>query len=393
MKAAIDIEKVRSETPAAEKLIHLNNAGTSLMPAAAGATMLDYLHQEQNCGGYETEMSRSTELDAFYDHAARLVGCDADEIAFFEGATKAWQQFFYAVPMTKGQRIVTTQTDYGSNFVGYLHRKKRDGVDIDIIECDANGDIDLEQMRRAVDDRTALIAISHIPTGSGLINPARDVGNIARDAGVPYLLDACQSVGQIQVDVSDIGCTALSVTGRKYLRGPRGTGFLYVNRAALSEVRPQSLDQRGVTLHDDSDYTVLPNARCFENYERSMAAMLGLSTSIQYALDLGMESIEQRIRHLGAYLRAALEDCPGATCEDMGSSLGGIVSISIPGVDPEEVRAGLHDHSINVWVSSGAGSLVDFQRRGIHSLIRASVHYFNTEDEIDQLIKVLKNGF
>jgi selenocysteine lyase/cysteine desulfurase len=360
------------------------------MPGPAIDAMLDYLKSEQEIGGYETAMQNADASSDFYIQAANAINASSDEIAYCESASKAWQLFFYSIPFTPGDRIITTQLDYGSNFVGFIQQHNRLGVEVDVVETDSNGDIDLDAMEKAINRRTRLISLSHIPTANGIINPAARVGQLARSAGVPFLLDACQSVGQVNVDVKEIGCTALTATGRKYLRGPRGTGFLYVSSAALGEIEPGWLDQHGVKLLDRGHYELLESARRFENFEVGYAARIGLGEALRYFNRVGPTNVESRVVYLGNYCRERLCGIPQVTLHDNGSLKGGIVMFSLKGWDPPDVRDYLHQHQINVWASSGPGSLIDFQTRGLQSLIRASVHYFNTEEEIDRMATILK---
>lgn len=384
----MDMARIRAETPATESLVHFNNAGASLMAAPAFDSMLDYLRREQAIGGYETAVERLSDTRRFYEEAARLYNCHADEIAFCESDTRAWQNIFYALDLSPGRRIITTQIDYGSHFVSFI-QKAAMGVETVVIPCDGNGDVDLDAMRAALDDRAAVITLSHIPTGGGTIAAAAEVGRIARDAGIPFILDACQSSGQISVDVRKIGCTALTATGRKYLRGPRGTGLLYVARDYLNTLEPAMLDQHGVELLDATHYRLRGGATRFENFEVGYAARVGLGAAIAYANDLGLADIEQRILSLGAYCRERLAAIRGISVHDRGSFLGGIVTFSHADHAPAQIGRFLRDHGVNISVSASAGSLVDFQARGLDSLARASLHYYNTTEEVDRMVALL----
>ena len=385
----IDIEKIRADVPAVDQRVHFNNAGMSLMPQPAYDAMLEYLALEQSIGGYEAAIERAADTRNFYDQAAQLLNCDASDIAFFEGATKAWQAFFYALKFEQGDRIITTTVDYGSNFVGFIQQSKRLGVEVDLVDYDENGDLDLAQLERLFSDRTRLVSLSHIPTANGLINPAERIGQLAREADVPFLLDACQSVGQINVDVGKIGCTALSATGRKYLRGPRGTGLLYVEPDFRRQLEPAMLDQCGVELINKDAYRIVDSCQRFENFEAGFASRIAFGKAIGYANSQGIDNIEQRIIELGQYCRRGLSALTAVHCHDTGKQQGGIVMFSVDQHSPESVRDYLAQHGVTVWVSSGPGGLIDFQKRNFDSLLRASIHYFNTESEIDRMINLL----
>lgn len=384
----IDIERARADTPACARIAHLNNAGSSLMPKPAYDAMIDYLQREQATGGYETAAERASDTARFYQEAARLYGCAPAEIAYCESDTQAWLKFFHSLPFSSGDRIITTQRNYGSHFVSFI-QKAGQGVETMMIGCDANGDLDLHALEKSLDERTRLITMSHIPTGGGTISAAAEAGRIARDAQVPFVLDACQSSGQIPVNVREIGCTAMTATGRKYLRGPRGTGLLYVEREFLERMEPAALDQNGVELRDANRFDLVDGARRFENFEVNHAARVGLGAAIAYANETGIEAIGQRVISLGAACRELLSEIPGLTVHDQGSRLGGIVTFSMTRMHSREIQRYLRAHDVNISVSAGPGSLVDFRARGIESLARASLHYFNTLEEIRKMVGLL----
>ncbi len=384
----IDMERIRIDTPATTRIAHLNNAGASLMPAPAFHAMIDYLQTEQMVGGYEAAMERTADTACFYEQAAQLYGCASDEIAFCESDSQAWLKFFHSLTFVPGDRIVTTQLNYGTHFVSFI-QKARKGVETVVIGCDAHGDIDLHALEKSLDERTRLITLCHIPTSGGTVSPAAKVGQIAREAEVPFVLDACQSSGQIPVNVREIGCTAMTATGRKYLRGPRGTGLLYVKRSFLEELEPFALDQYGVELLDSSHFRLLDDARRFENFEVNHAARVGLEAAMAYANEIGLDHIGERIMSLGNDCREMLKEVPSVTLHDHGRQLGGTVTFSLSGHTPDEIRQYLKAHGVNISVTSGPGGLIDLQARGVESLARASVHYFNTTEEIREMTRLL----
>ncbi len=385
----LDISKIRQQTPGCERIIHFNNAGCALMPDSVSAKVFEYLSQEQEFGGYETELDRKQDLDQFYQSAASLIRCDTDEIAFCDSNTRGWQQFFYSLQLNPGDRIITTRVDYGSNIVAYIQMAKNRGIEIAFIDTDSEGDLDLAHLESLVNEKTKLISISHIPTGCGIVNDAEKVGVIAVDAGIPYLLDACQSAGQLNLEVGKIGCTALSTTGRKYLRGPRGTGFLYVARHYFESAEPMMLEQQGVKLVDSNSYELVDSARMFENFEYHAAGKIGLIAAIDYAREIGLENIEFRISELAKLCRQQLSEIPNVHVHDRGIRQCGIVTFSINGQQPTETRKLLSEKNINIWVSTGPGSLIDFQSRGLDAVARASLHYYNSEKEVDRFCDVV----
>jgi cysteine desulfurase / selenocysteine lyase len=377
-----DIGRARRETPGCERVLHFNNAGAALMPRPVLAAVQNYLTLEAEIGGYEAAEHEDAAIERFYGAAAELLGCEADEIAFVENATRAWDMAFYALPFAVGDRILTARAEYASNVIAFLQVAQRTGAVVDVIPSDETGQVSVDALREMIDDRVKLIAITHVPTNGGLVNPASAVGKVARAAGIPYLLDACQSVGQMPVDVEEIGCDLLSTTGRKYLRGPRGTGFLYVRRELGQRLQPPFLDLHAAAWVAPDRYEVRPDARRFENWETNFAGKVGLATAIDYAREWGMAAIWDRVRSLASRLRAELEEIPGVTVRDIGAEQCGIVTFTIDGIEARRVKQALAKRSMNVVTSTVASTRFDMEARGLNEVVRASVHYYNDEAEI-----------
>ena len=376
----IDIERARRDTPAASQVLHFNNAGAALMPAPVLQAQLRHLQLEAETGGYEAAAAADGRIEAIYDSIARLLNADRAEIALVENATVAWDMAFYSVGFAAGDRILTAEAEYLSNYIAFLQVARRSGAVVEVVPSDDAGELDVEALERMIDRRVKLIAITHVPTNSGLVNPAAAIGCIARAHGILYLLDACQSVGQMPIDVAAIGCDMLSGTGRKYLRGPRGTGFLYVRRVALDRLEPPFLDLQAATWVEPDRYEMRPDARRFENWERNVAGQLGLGAAVDYALGWGLADITGRIEPLAAELRRRLAEIPGVSVRDRGRRRCGIVTFTVEGKPARDIVAALGQRRINCHKSGP--SLLDARARPLPDLVRASVHYYNTEEEV-----------
>lgn len=388
----MDIKKLRADTPACETLIHFNNAGASLMPDPVYNAVINHLALERDVGGYEAARLASDDLSGFYTELAGLLNARSDEIAFTENATRAWDMAFYGLPLKEGDRILTHVSEYASNYLAFLQQAKRRGVEVGLIPSDETGQIDVCALEKMICSRTKLIAITHIPTQSGLINPVEAVGAVARQHGIYYLLDACQSVGQIPVDVKKIGCQMLSGTGRKFLRGPRGTGFLYVSRDMIQDLDPPFIDLLSAKWTGAESYELAPGALRFENWESNVAGRIGLKVAVRYARAVGLEHIGARVIALGQNLRDALSEVSGVTLADQGAQKCGIVTFRHVDETPEQMAARLRDAKINVSVSAEPSALLDLQGRGLKSVLRASMHYFNTPEEIARFCEVVAKG-
>lgn len=383
------LKELRSDTPSCEELLHFNNAGASLMPDPVYDAVTGHLAKEREMGGYEAAADAHKSLERFYTSLATLLRVQPNEIAYVENATRAWDMAFYAYPFQKGDRIVTHASEYVSNYLAFMHMAKHKGVEIDIAPSDGHGQIDLDALPQLITAQTKMLAITHVPTQGGLVNPAIEVGKVAKEHGLIYLLDACQSVGQLDVDASTIGCHILSGTGRKFLRGPRGTGFLYVSQELVDELDPPFIDLRAATWTTESTYELAPGAKRFENWESYIAGRVGLAAAVDYALSIGMPVIEERVTKLGSMLRERLSAIDSVTTHDLGEKKCGIVTFSKNGVDPGDLENQLVQKGINISVTFKTSAQLDLGRRKLSNIARASVHYFNTEDEIDRFCNAI----
>jgi selenocysteine lyase/cysteine desulfurase len=384
-----DVTPFRADTPGTEFVTHFNNAGASLMPRTVVETITRYLGEETRRGGYETAEKHAPELAAVYDGIADLVGADASEIALTDSATRAWDLAFSAMHFSAGDRILTTTSEYASNVIAFLRVAERTGAIVDIAPNRPTGEIDVDALDAMIDGSVRLIAINHVPTNSGLVNPVAAVGKVANAHGVPYLLDACQSVGQMPIDVAEIGCDMLSATSRKFLRGPRGAGFLFVRSSMTDRLDPVMLDLHGARWTAPDRYEMRPDAGRFELWERSPALLLGMGRAAGYAMDIGLDAIWERVRYLSTELRSSLTGAPGVKVHDIGAVKGAIVTFTVAGHEADVIKASLGMQAINVSVVTPYSARFDMEERGLSNLVRASVHYFNTEDEIDRLVAAI----
>jgi len=388
----IDLERVRADTPGVAHVAHLNNAGSALPPRQVLDAVVGYLQRESEIGGYETAAERHDDWEHTYDALARLLGAYRDEIAVVENATRAWDMAFYSFGFAPGDRILTGRAEYASNWIALKQVADRTGAQIEVVPDDEHGQFDVEALEALLDERVKLVSLVHVPTQSGLVNPAADVGRVTHAAGVPLLLDACQSVGQLPLDVNELGCDMLSGTGRKFLRGPRGTGFLYVRRELVERLDPPFLDMHAAQWQPDGTYRVRDDARRFENWETYYAGKVGLGVAADYALEVGVANGWERIRLLAARLRELLQEIDGVTLLDRGAVLGATVTFDVAGVPAEQVKGRLREEKINVSVMEAESAQLDYGARGIAESVRSSVHYYNSEDELERLADAVRRA-
>ncbi len=388
----IDLERVRADTPGVEHVVHLNNAGSSLPPRQVVDAVVDHLRREAEIGGYEAAAEREDRWEHTYDAIAQLIGAQRDEIAVVENATRAWDMAFYAFPFQPGDRILSGHAEYASNWIALRQVADRTGASVEVVPDDEHGQIDVAALERMIDERVKLVSLVHVPMTTGLVNPVAAVGKVTRAAGVPLLLDACQSIGQLPVDVNEIGCDMLSATGRKFLRGPRGTGFLYVRHDLIEQLEPPFLDLHSVEWEADGSYTIRDDARRFENWETYYAGKIGLGVAADYAIALGADEIWARLQQLAARLRDGLATIDGVTVRDQGLTKAAIVTFTVDGVTAIDVQRALAAERINVNVQLNKYAWLDLGERGLDEIVRSSVHYYNTDEEVDLLVDAVRRA-
>ena len=388
---SIDVDRARALTPGCEQVLHLNHAGASLLPQPVLDAMVSHLQLEADTGAYEAADAAAPALARTYAAVAELIGAQPDDIALLDSASRAWAMAVYSLPLAPQDRVLITRAEYGSNAIALLQLQQRTGCQLVLVDDDPHGQIDLDALEVALaEDDTALVSLVHVPTQSGLVNPAAEVGRLCREAGVMLVLDACQSAGQLPLDVEELGCAILTGNGRKFLRGPRGTGFLYMRPELIPLVEPVMLDLHAASWTAPDEFAIRQDARRFEMWERSAAAQIGLGVAVDHALGWGIDAIAERNAGLAAGLRARLADIPGVTVLDRGEKLCAITSFTVEGVDPEEVRLRLRAEQVNVSISTADSAQLDLSNRGLESVVRASVHYVTTDDELDRFASLVR---
>ncbi|MFL3016908.1 MAG: aminotransferase class V-fold PLP-dependent enzyme [Acidimicrobiales bacterium] len=383
------LTQIREDTPGVNEVIHFNNCGSALPPTPVLETVINHLKREASIGGYEAADEAQERLNAVYDSTAKLIGSEPDEIAVIENATRAWDMAVYGYKFSPGDRVLLCRAEYVSNVIALLQLKERHQIEIIVIDDDEYGQIDLVHLEQELAKGAEMVTLTHTPTSGGLINPAESVGTLCNAYNTFFVLDACQSIGQIPINVKEIGCQVLSATSRKYLRGPRGVGFLYVEESALDQIEPPFLDLRAATWTSDMGYEIVDGAKRFENWETNFAGKLGLGAAIDYALDLTVEKTSKRLKTLAEILRSKLASLNQLSIHDQGQDKGGIVTFSIEGLDSEVVSQKLRAQKINTSTTAPGAARFDLDHRGIPTVVRASTHYYNSEEEIDCFVSAV----
>ena len=387
-----DITSLRNDTPGCAHRIHLNNAGAGLMPRPVLEVMQNYLDLESKTGGYEAAADQRKAIAGFYRSAATFLNTRPGNIAWAASATDAYAKALSAIPFHPGDIVLTTDDDYVSNHIAFLFLQKRFGIQVVRAAKLPQGGVDVQSMQELMDRRRPkLVAVTHVPTNSGLVQDVEAIGQICRERELWYLVDACQSAGQLPLDVKKMGCDFLAVTMRKWLRGPRGAGFLYVSdRVIQAGLEPFFPDLSGAEWTDAGHYEPAHNAHLFEYWEKPYALLLGSKAALDYALEIGPDFIENRVQELAGYTRQQLATLPDLRILDRGDRLCGIVTVAVEGWDALRFKIKLHRAGSNSSTQQRGNAIIDFDEKGVEWAWRVSPHYYNTEEEIDQVVEVVQ---
>jgi len=381
-----DMTAVRADTPGCLDRVFLDSAGSSLSPSPVLDVVVAHLRREAEVGGSRAVAERADEVARGYRVFAELLGCQPDEVAFTDSATRSWLSLVDAVPLGKGDRVLISEVEYGSNAIALLRIAERTGAELHRMPSDATGRVDVDALGDVLDERVKLVSLVHVPTNGGLVNPVRAVAERAHAVGALVLLDACQSIGQRPVRVAGLGADLVTGTGRKWLRGPRGTGFLVATAAARKRLRPGLVDNNGGTWTSPDSYTLRPDAGVFELFEHSVAGRLGLIAAADYALAIGLDTIAAEVTARAQHLRAGLAEIPGVVVRDRGVDRCGLVTFTVAGMDVERVRDALLDKGITVSANYACNTRIDMDGRGLAAVVRASAHYFVSTAQLDAFL-------
>ncbi len=386
----IDLEAERALTPGCADQVFLDSAGSSLPTTRTLDAVIGHLRREAEIGGYRAAAERAEDLAALPVALGRLLHCEPDLIALADSATRAWSLFVTALPWQPGDRILICGNEYASNAITLLQRARFDGAVVEVVPTGPDGGVDLGALETMLDERVRLVSLVHVATNSGHVVKIPEIVELAHAVGALVLLDACQSIGQLDLDVVSLGVDALSATGRKWIRAPRGTGFLYVRRVVLADLEPAAADLRGGEWIAPDSYRLRPDAARFELWEHDVAGRLGLKDAVDHLLELGVPEVERTVRERAGELRVSLAQVRGVEIRDVGDDLCGLVTFTVAGSTADQVKAGLLEAGVTVSVSGAGSTLLDMRARGLESVVRASPHYFVSPAQIAEAVAAVE---
>ncbi len=367
------------------KFINFNNAGSSFPSKNVNNSINKFLKYEEKYGGYYASEKFSEKLDTFYENLSILINCKKHQISFLPSTTYALNIFFNSLNFPNNKNIVIFENEYGSNFIYF---KKRE-LNLRVVKIKNNGEICFKDLEKKIDSKTIFISVCHIASQCGEIIDIQKIGKIAKkiNPNIIFIVDACQSVGHIKLDVKKIQCDVLVGSGRKYLRGPRGTGFIFFKDTIKKTLTPSILDMNNTKIKNGK--IDVDRERMFESFESSPALKYGLSKAIEEINQKGMETVESEIKKKSNIFRKRLECFNQIIFYENRRLLSGINTFNIKGFSAKKVYAYLLSKKILCSVSSRETSMMYFGKKNLTDLVRISIHHYNTMSEIDYLIKCL----
>ena len=367
------------------KYINFNNAGSSKPLNIVKKEINSFLEIENNYGGYYAVVKFKNKLNCFYNNLSKLINCKQKEISFLTSTTLAWNLFFNSLKINKNQNILIFENEYGSNLIYYKNKRHN----IKIVNIKKNGKVCFEDLKKKINKYTKVVSLCHVATHSGNKIEAEKICNYVKELfpEVICVIDACQSIGQVEVDVKKINCDVLVGSGRKYLRGPRGTGFIYINDKITNQISPMILDMKNSEIIGDK--IKINKSNIFENFEFSPSLQVGLGKAIERVNKYGIYKIERNIIKKSKYFRKKLENFNQITFFENLNTLTGINTLKIKGLSSLKIYTYLLSKGILCSISKYSSSLFYFKKIKVNDLIRISIHQYNSYDDINYLVKCL----
>jgi len=390
---AKSVEEVRKDIPFLKTgIIYLDNTATTPTPKPVIDAMLEYFNEyNANVGrGVHRATMRATEVfEAVRKKIANVINCDGDEIAYTKNATESINIVAQGLGLKSGDKVVTTVLEHHSNILPWQRLQER-GVKLEVIGATNDCLLRPEDFEAAIDKSTRLIATHQVSNSVGSIQPVEEIGKVAKENDVLFLLDAAQSVGHMPVDVRKIGCDFLAAPGHKGLLGPQGTGFLYFRKELGKELKPLLVGGGMVEEVGKDRVEFSKPPQIFDGGTPNIPGIIGLGRACDYVLDIGIERIEKRERELTESMMkiAKIGNVSVYGPTDLNKR-GGVVSFNVKGLGHHDV-ASMLDELEKIAVRSGHHCAQPTMKHlGVEGTVRASVHYYNLPDEVAKLVETV----
>ena len=368
--------------------INFNNAGASLLEQSTENEISKYLKLETKISGYYIEQEKKEILNNFYFNAAKLLNCKPKEISFLQSSTYGWNLFISSLTTKKKSNVVIFDNEYGSNYISLINNN----FNVRVSKLKENGQVSFEDLRKKIDRYTALVAVCHIASQCGNIIDVEKLGRFIKNinSNIIFLIDACQSAGHLKLNVKKNMCDALVCSGRKYLRGPRGTGLIFIKDSIQKNITPKIIDTTKSKIIG-RNLSIFNKENIFETFEYSPSLKIGLSKAIEKYNKLGHKKIELKIKNLSKYFRKKISSNPYVIVHENEKLISGINTFSIKGKGSHDIYSFLKQKKMITSVSTFQTSTHYFKKKKFNDVVRVSFHYFNKKKEVDYLVSCINN--
>lgn len=385
---------IRKDIPMLDEIIYMDAASTTPTPKPVVDAMCDYYYNYNaniGRGAYRTAVKAGSEFEKARSKIAKFINSKPEEIIFTKNTTEAINLVANGLDFKRGDSVIVPNIEHHSNFLPWLNLKKK-GVNLKIVQADKYGVVDAADIEKAVDKTTKLITITHVSNAIGSVQPVYEVGDIAEENDLLYMVDAAQSAGHMELDVKKIKADFTAFPGHKGIMGPVGTGFLYCKADKMNGLQPENLG--GGTVFDvtEDDFKLAEGHARFEGGTQNIAGVIGLGTAVDYIKNIGLDRIEKHSQKLTKLMFDEISDVDNTTVYGNPENIYGIVAFNINGANPHDV-AKILDELKRICVRSGHHCAIPAIRHtGAYDFggsVRASIHCYNTKDEVQILSETL----
>lgn len=374
--------------------VYVNSAAASPPPRQVVDTSIDYLQKTASLGPYLPSFREEVyqKIEETREKAAKFIGAKTSEMAFVKNGTEGINFIANGLTWNKGDEIILADIEFHSNYTPWLKLRDKKKVHLKIIKTDFSGVIDVNLIEQEISNRTKLITVSHLSNASGALQHIEKICEIAKKRDVLTLINASQTLGLIPINVQELDCDFLTGCGRKWLRGPEGSGILYIRESLVESIEPTIIGWGGTTWDfETNEYYYLSTARRVEAGCPIVPSILGLGAAIDYAQNIGIEEIVTKVEALTRYSFQQLSVIEGIAIygpKNIENRLA-IIPFNVEGLHPDEITNYLEKNNIIIESGTFMANML-LQHYGINKMVRISPHYFNTKVEIDFIVTLIK---
>lgn len=379
-----------------QDLIYLDNGATTMKPQSVINSVVDY-YSNYTANAHRGDYDNSLKVDMKYEEVRtkvkNFINCDSEkEVVFTSGATDSLNRVVFGYMkdyLQSGDEVLITKAEHASNVLPWIELEKEIGIKVRYIPLD-NHLVTLENVKNSITENTKVISLAHITNVLGDVRPIEEIGKLAKEHDVLFVVDGAQSVPHMKVDVKKLNIDFLAFSAHKML-GPTGVGVLYGKEEYLEKMKPTSFGggmNSTFVSTGEVEYKSLPSR--LEAGTPNIAGVIGLGAAIDYLNSIGMDNIMNHERHLKKYFLEKIKDIPEVVIYNKDID-GSLIAFNIDGVFSQDTAVYLNHYHICVRAGNHCAKILK-EDLLVKNTCRISFYLYNTEEEIDKVVEVLKNS-